>query len=334
MKKQKVTLKALSARLGYSVSTISKALNDSPEISGDAKKQIIEVAREMGYKNATSIVKNAKTIAVVLPDVRNDFFAQVLNGLENEASANNYNILTCITNESYDKEVRYLSDLSQKGVDGFIIAVAEETQQSGRYDHFNNLLNNNIPLVMFDRVVDEVPCDKIINDDMLSGAKAVETLMQSGDRNLCMVSTISGVSVGKLREQGIRQSLSRYEDAIFNVIRTTQVDSFRERLKDALQYDGVQSIIALDQIAGIVALNTAHELGIKVPDQLQIICYSNGILSQYSHPQMSVLDQHAGDLGKKTFVRIHNLLNNTDDIKVTRIHTLQSSLLHRGTTRC
>jgi LacI family transcriptional regulator len=332
VKREKVTLKALSERLDYSVSTISKALNDSPEISDEAKKQILEVAREMGYRSP-SIVKDTKTIAAVLPDVRNDFFAQVLNGIENEASANNYNILTCITNESHDKEVRYLIDLSAKGIDGFIVAAAEETQQKGDFEHFDKLLINDVPLVMFDRVIDEVACDKIINDDMLSGAKAVDALMNSGDRNLCMVSTISGISVGKLREQGIRQRLSNYPDAIFSVIRTTDLDEFKTRLIDSLRYDHVQSIIALDQIAGILALNTAHELGINVPDQLQIICYSNGILSQFSYPQMSVMDQHAGELGKKTFVRIHNLLNNKDEIKVTRIHTLQSSLLHRGTTR-
>ena len=333
MKKNRVTLKNLAQQLGLSISTISKALNNSPEISEETKKKVLDKADELGYRSNAGIEHGHKTIAVLLPDIKNDFFAQVLTGLEGVASEKGFKIITCLTNESYKKEVDYLSTLSKETIDGFIIAAAQETQQLERYDHFQNLIDADVPLVMFDRVIDEMECDKIVIDDYQSGARAVDALIDSGDRNIGMVSLTSTLSVSRLREQGIRNQMAKYDDAIFNVITCDDEQVFLDRVGDALSYDGVQSIIALDQISGKLALNKAMELGKKIPDDLQIISYSDGILSNYSRPKISVMDQHAEELGKKTFVRMQNLINNKDEVKVTRIHTLRTSLIRRETTR-
>ena len=333
MKKNRVTLKNLAQQLGLSISTISKALNNSPEISEDTKKKVLDKADELGYRSNAGIEYGHKTIAVLLPDIKNDFFAQVLTGLEGVASEEGFKIITCLTNESYKKEVDYLTTLSKETIDGFIIAAAQETQKLEQYDHFQDIIDSDIPLVMFDRVIDEMECDKIVIDDYQSGARAVDALIDSGDHNICMVSLTSTLSVSRLREQGIRNQMARYDDAIFNVITCEDEQTFLDRVGDALNYDGVQSIIALDQISGKLALNKGMELGKRVPEELQIISYSDGILSNYSRPKISVMDQHAEELGKKTFIRMQNLINNKDEVKVTRIHTLRTSLIRRETTR-
>lgn len=333
MKKNRVTLKNLAQQLGLSISTISKALNNSPEISEETKKKVLDKADELGYRSNAGIEYGHKTIAVLLPDIKNDFFAQVLTGLEGVASEEGFKIITCLTNESYKKEVDYLTTLSKETIDGFIIAATQETQQLEQYDHFQNIIDADIPLVMFDRVIDQMECDKIVIDDYQSGARAVDALIDSGDRNICMVSLTSTLSVSRLREQGIRNQMAKYDDAIFNVITCEDEQTFQDRVGDALNYDGVQSIIALDQISGKLALNKGMELGRRVPEDLQIISYSDGILSSYSRPKISVMDQHAEELGKKTFIRMQNLINNKDEVKVTRIHTLRTSLIRRETTR-
>jgi LacI family transcriptional regulator len=333
VKKNKVTLSVLADELGLSISTISKSLKNSQEISEETKALVVATAKKMNYKGAVEDPSVHRIIAVVIPDIMNDFFAQVLTGIEAVATENDYKILTCLSNESFEKERDYLQVLNHDSIDGFIIAAAEETQDSQQYDHLNNVLERNIPMVMFDRVIDELECDKIVSDDLLSGIRAVEFLMETGDRQVCMVSTISKLSVGRLREDGIRRGLSRYPDAILNVITNSDEQQFAARIEDALRYDGIQSIIALNQKAGIIAMNKAQELGINIPEKLQIVCYSNGLLSEYSYPKMTVIDQHAHELGRKTFVRIKNLIHNEDDIKVTRIHTVKTSLIERGTTR-
>ena len=333
MKKNKVTLKQLAEKLDLSVSTISKALHNSQEISQQTTQKVLETAQELGYKHSTFNTDKPSSIAVILPDIQNDFFAMVLNGLGKEASLYGYKLIIGITNESLEQEQEYIKTLDHESINGFVVAVSRESQERESYAHFEQLIDRGVPLVMFDRVVDYLECDKIVNDDFWSGTRLVDHIIASGDRNICMVSTISSLSVGRLREEGIRTQLSKHTDVIFNYITETDESNFTKRIEDALQYDGIESVIALDQLAGILTLNKAKELGLKIPQDLQIICYSNGSLSKYSYPPLTVVDQHAEELGKKAFIRMHNLLKNTDEVKVTRVHTLKSTLIQRGTTR-
>ncbi|AZQ44452.1 LacI family DNA-binding transcriptional regulator [Nonlabens ponticola] len=333
MKRNKVTLNVLAKEVGLSISTISKSLKDSDEISEETKLLVIEAAKRLGYKGTVVNPKTNKIVAVVIPDVINDFFAQVLTGIEEVATQHNYKVITCLTNESLDKEVAYLDVLDDNSIDGIIIAAAKETQTSNQITHLQRVVDKNIPMVMFDRSIDDVECDKIVVDDVLSAARAVEFLVDRGDKHICMASSISQINVGQLREQGVRKAMESHEDVILNVITSTEEAQFEKRMEDALRYDGIDAVIALDQAAAIIALNKANELNIAIPQDLQIIGYSNGILSRYSYPKMTVIDQHARELGNKAFIRMRNLIDNEDDIKVTRIHTLKTSLLERGTTR-
>lgn len=323
----------LADKLGLSISTISKSLKNSQEISDETKLLVVTTARQMGYKGTVEEPGAQKVIAVVIPDIINGFFAEALTGIEQIATENDYKIITCLSKESLSKEASYLDVLNNSDVDGFIIAVAEETQMKSSYDHIQEVIDRGIPIVMFDRVVDELECDKIINDDALSGARSVQFLVDKGDRNICVVSSISNLSVGRLREEGIRRKIKEYDDVILNTITSINEKQFNKRIEDALKYDGIEAVIALDQMAGILTLNKARELGIDIPKDLQIICFFNGLLSEYSFPKMTVIDQHPAELGKKTFLRLKNLITNKEEIKVTRIHTLKTSLIERGTTR-
>lgn len=333
MKKNKITLSLLADKLGLSISTISKSLKNSQEISEETKQMVVDMARKLGYKGTVEHPKAHKVIAVVIPDILNSFFAQVLTGIEQIASENDYKVVTCLTNDSNEKEATYMDVLHNDNIDGFIVAVAEETQVSSHYQHLQKIIDRNTPIVLFDRVVEELECDKITNDDLLSGIRTVQFLVEKGDRQLCMISTISKLSVGQLREEGIRRQVSKYDDVLLNIITNTDEEQFAKRIEDALKYDGIDSIIALDQIAGVIALNKAKELGISIPKDLQIVSYSAGVLTEYSYPKMTVVDQHPLELGNKTFVRLRNLINNEEEIKVIRIHTIKTSLIERGTTR-
>ncbi|WP_438961419.1 LacI family DNA-binding transcriptional regulator [Nonlabens sp.] len=333
----KPTLKQLAEKLQLSTSTVSKALKDSSEISEDTKTRVKELAKLMGYRPniAAASLRNreTRTIAVVLPEIVNDFFGQVLMGIEEEASLHNYKIVICISNESYKKEREYMEMFSNGAVDGFIIAAAMETQELGESDHYNDILNSGLKLVMFDRVIESVDCDKIIVDDAASGARLVDFLKYRGDRHICIATTIDKLSVGKLRAQGINERIKKFEELQSTIVSQEEDADFSKNIEEVLKKKTIQSVIALDQRAGIMTLNKAHELGIQVPKELQIISYSNSTLAKYSFPQLTIVDQHSRDLGKKTFTRILNLLKNKDEVQVTRVHTLKTSLVERGTTR-
>ncbi|EAS18929.1 transcriptional regulator, LacI family [Flavobacteria bacterium BBFL7] len=334
---QKPTLKVLAEKLQLSTSTVSKALKDSAEISVETKVRVKELAKLMGYRPNTAAAslrnRETRTIAVVLPEIINDFFGQVLMGIEEEASQHNYKIVICISNESYLKEKDYVEMFSNGAVDGFIIAASMETQELNKYEHYNEILNSDLKLVMFDRVIDDLDCDKIIVDDAASGSRLVDFLKKKGDRNLCVASTISKLSVGQLREQGIKLKVDNCPELNLQYVLEEEDERFMQQLEDTLKNNKTDAVIALDQRSGIMTLNKAKELNIKVPQDLQIICYSNSTMAKYSYPQLTVVDQHSKELGKKTFTRIFNLMKNKDEVQVTRIHTLKTTLLERGTTR-
>ena len=185
-----ITLKELAKQLNVSVSTVSKALNGSPEIS-EANKRIKELAKHLNYqpnKIALSLKSNqTKTIGVIIPDIMNRFFAKVLYSIQQEATNLGYNIITCISNESYEKERDSLKILANGSVDGFVMALSEETQKKEQYDHINEVLGNNIPVVLFDRVSDKLNCDKVVANDLESIEDAVNTLFEKGESTLLFI---------------------------------------------------------------------------------------------------------------------------------------------------
>ena len=134
-----ITLKDLAATLGVSVSTVSKALKDSPEISKDTIARVKEIAKELNYRPNTLALslknRKTKTIGVIIPDILNAFFARILYGIEQESTALGYNIITCLSNESFEKENNSLHLLANGSVDGFIMSIAEETQSNGEVKH-------------------------------------------------------------------------------------------------------------------------------------------------------------------------------------------------------
>ena len=183
-----ITLKELAKQLNVSVSTVSKALNGSPEISEVTAKRIKELAKHLNYqpnKIALSLKSNqTKTIGVIIPDIMNRFFAKVLYSIQQEATNLGYNIITCISNESYEKERDSLKILANGSVDGFVMALSEETQKKEQYDHINEVLANNIPVVLFDRVSDKLNCDKVVANDVESIEDAVNTLFKKEESTL------------------------------------------------------------------------------------------------------------------------------------------------------
>lgn len=335
--KQKPTLKLLAEKLQISTSTVSKALKDSSEIGADTKARVKELAQLMGYRPniAAASLRNqeTRTIAVILPEIVNDFFGQVLMGIEEEASKNNYKIVICISNESYEKEKEYIEMFSNGGVDGFIIAAASQTQQIGDYKHLNEVMQSGLKLVMFDRVPDEVECDKIIVDDAASGARLVDFLTDRGDKHIAIASTINKLSVGKLRKLGIKARVNQLDGVTSYSIVQDNDDQFMNEIENLFTNNKIDAVIALDQRAGIMALNKAKELKINIPQDLQIIGYSNSILAQYSYPQLTIVDQHSTELGKKTFNRMLNQLKAKDELQITRVHTIKTTLLERDSTR-
>ena len=303
--KPKATLKQIAKELNVSVSTVSKALSNSPEISEPTKIKIQEFAKLKNYKpnNVAINLKNrsTKTIGVIIPNILNPFFAKVFSGIEKKANEKGYNVITCISNESLKKEIHTMDMLSNGTIDGFILSISEETQKEQEFKHFKEAISEGVPIVMFDRISDEVNCDKVIVDDFDSSVHAVNHLIKSNCKNIALVSSIDNLSVGKLRAQGYVKALSENNLPINKelIIRTDNTDEFDFRMQELLDKQTVDAVFALDEHTSTMAMKLAIKKGIKIPEELQVIGFADGVWSRRMTPSLSTISQHGIEIGEE-----------------------------------
>lgn len=309
------TLKELAKLLNISVSTVSKALNDSHEISEQTKIRVHELAEKLNYKPnriAQQLKTNkTKTIGVILPTVTNPFFAEVLHGVETAASKNDYDIIVCLSEETCAKEARSLELLSNGSVDGFIIAVARESQVKQQWDHIDSIIDRKIPVLMFDRVVKDIVCDKVIVDDFQSVYEATKYLIEEEKRkNILLISNIEELSVGKLRIKGYKQAVEE-NNLASDVLKLDNVDDVEEALFNYLKKNkDIDAVISNDHITGIVAINMARKLGKEIPKDISVIGFGYENTQIISSPKISIIHQKAFEIGEISIKLLIENLNN------------------------
>ena len=188
--KKKITLKNIARELEVSISTVSKALKNSEEISRDTKERIQAFAKLYNYKpnNIAISLKNKRTknIGVIIPDIVHHFFTTVFRGIEMYANAKGYNVIVCISDESFDKEVINMEMLANGSIDGFIMALSAETQLKNDFNHLKEVTEQGIPLVLFDRITDEINCDKVVINDKQAAYMAVKKLIGNNRKRIAL----------------------------------------------------------------------------------------------------------------------------------------------------
>ncbi len=338
--KAKATLKQIARELHVSVSTVSKALNDSPEISDQTKIKIQEYAKLKNYKpNVIGLnLKNrkTKTIGVIIPNILNPFFAKVFTGIEKVAEEKGYNVITCISNESLEKEINTLEVLNNGTIDGFILSVSEEAQKKQQYHHLNEIISSGTPIVMFDRISDEVACDKVIVDDFDSARNATEHLISLGCKNIALFSAIDNLSVGKLRADGYFKALEANgikANPNF-IIRTDSETDFDTKVQTVFDNQKIDAVFALDEYASVTAMKIALKKGLKIPEEISIIGFADGVWSRRLTPSLSTVSQHGPEIGEAAARLLLQRLESKEDeepLFVTQI--IKTELRQRESTR-
>jgi LacI family transcriptional regulator len=337
--KSKATLKQIAKELGVSVSTVSKALNDSPEISEPTKIKIKEYAKLKNYKpNMIGLnLKNrsSKTIGVIIPNILNQFFAKVFTGIEKVADEKGYKIITCISNESLEKEINILDMLSNGTVDGFILSISEEAQKLGQFEHFKNIINEGTPIVMFDRTADEVNCDKVIVDDYDSAVDATNHLIKTGCKNIALFSTIDNLSVGKLRAKGFYKAIENNGIKVNEnlIVLAENTDNFDEKIQGFFDKNLVDAIFALDEHAALAAMKLGIKKGLKIPEELSIIGFADGVWSRRLTPSLSTVSQHGPEIGEVATKMLIEKLESKNEDYTHRTTVIKTELRQRESTR-
>lgn len=337
--KTKATLKQIAKELGVSVSTVSKALNDSPEISDPTKIRVQEYAKLKNYKpNIIGLnLKNrsTRTIGVIIPNILNSFFAKVFTGIEKVADEKGYKVITCISNESLEKEISALEMLSNGTIDGFILSISKEAQKAQKFDHFKSIINEGTPIVMFDRIADEVNCDKVIVDDFDSAINATNHLIDTGSKNIAMFSTIKQLSVSSLRSQGFykafeQKGLKVNEDLI---ILTDNIEEFDEKIQGFFDANLVDGVFALDEHTSVTTMKIALKKGMKIPEDLSIIGFADGVWSRRMTPSLSTVSQHGPEIGEEAVKMLIEKLESKEENYTHRTVVIKTELRQRESTR-
>lgn len=332
--KSRITLKELAKLLNVSVSTVSKALNDSPEISPKTIERVKELAALHKYRpNPTAVnLKSSKsgTVGVIIPNIANSFFAKVLSGMEAKAQKEGLQVITYISNEDLNKEKNIAEMLTSGYVDGVLIAIAEETQRVKDFNHINNIIDFNIPVVLYDRIGFDMPVDKVGIDDHKVFYDATIYLQQKGVKKIGLATSIHHMGVGKARINGYREAL-RSNDT-FYIANSAKIESLTEKTLKMLLEDKVEAVLCSDFDSTMLTYRLAYENGLRIPEDLKIIGFIRGGLAKYLTPSVSYVDQSPHKIGEKAMEVLINRINKRGSEPVQK-HIIDTIVVHLESTR-
>jgi len=345
--KSRITLKAIAKELGVSISTVSKALHNHKDISLENRRRIQNYAREHNYQpNSVALnLKNRHTrkIGVIIPEIVHYFFSEVIAGIEEIVQENGYQVLIGVSNESVIREAFNLDMMLSSGVDGFLISLSKETFRNQERAHLDNLLEEGVPMVMFDRVMEQLMCHQVIIDDYESGYRSAMHLLERGCRRILIISTEDYLRIGNLRSKGAQKAIQEW-GMEWDEKLELPVD-YREGLLENSKFmeeqiggvfdafPDIDGVFCVNEVAAFTALNIAIDRGKRIPEDLQIIGFSNGILSKLSRPQLTTVDQHGKEIGRKAAQVLIDQLKTDSQPEVFSKYLVHTDILERSSTR-
>ncbi|WP_294821850.1 LacI family DNA-binding transcriptional regulator [uncultured Flavobacterium sp.] len=336
--KRQVTLKQIAKELDVSISTVSKSLRNSPEISEDTRQKVQAFAKLYNYKpnNIALSLKNkkTKTIGIIIPEIVHHFFATVISGIEQVANENGYNVIVCLSNESFDKEVINMEMLATGSTDGFIMSLSKETQQKKDFHHIQEVINQGMPVVMFDRITNDVLCDKVIINDQMAAYDAVEFLINNGFKKVALVTTVDYVSVGKLRTDGYVNALDDHDIPVDEemIVKIEDIDNCADKIEKLLTDKKPDAIFAVNELFAVTSIKLAHRMGIKIPEELSVIGFTDGIISQYSSPSITTVSQNGIRMGGRAAQMLIDRLELEEENEQYTTELIETNLVFREST--
>jgi len=331
------TIKDLAKELNISASTVSRALRDHPDISPLTKKRVISLANKLDY-HPDSIAQSlqtqkTKTIGVIVPEIKQPFFASVINGIEELAYSAGYTIIVCQSNETYDREVLYTRTLVSHRVAGLLVSLSQTTQN---LDHFKALQRRGVPIVFFDRVNDDIEASKVVVDDYNGAFAAADHLIKSGYKRIAHLAGPKNLSISKYRLKGYKDALKlgnrpyNEELVVYGGLDDTDgVVGFQKLLSLEILPDAV---FAVNDPVATGAFLTIKEHGLKIPDDIALVGFSNTNVSSLLDPPLTTVEQPTYEIGKTAVQLLLEQINNNEENFVPRFEVLKTHLIIRGST--
>jgi LacI family transcriptional regulator len=331
---KEVTIYDIAEALNVSPSTVSRSLKNHSSISSDTQQRVKEQAQKMGYRS-NIFAKNLRrkktnTLGVIVPKLNSNFMSSVIAGMEKVANDNGYNLIISQSLETAEKEASNVKTMFESRVDGLIVSLAYDTSD---YSHFDQIIDNNIPLVFFDRVAYYKSAANIIIDNFKAGHQAVTHMLEQGCKHIVHMTSNLARNVYEDRFRGYKKALEDY-DIPFEPDYLIQNDLSNKAGQAAAQQilemnplpDGL--FVANDTCA-IACMSTLKERGINIPDDIAVVGFNNDPISSFVNPKLTTINYHGNEMGKVVVRNLISHLDGDNNISVTNTIILNAELTIR-----
>ena len=333
-----LTLKDLAQKLGLSTSTVSRALQNNPAISDDTRLRVNKLAKKIGYypDALAKSLKNKKsyTIGVIVPEISHFFFSSVIDGIEDVTYKDGYTILVTKSNEDFEREVLNLESLISNRVAGVIASISQNTK-TGK--HFYNIINRGIPLVLFDRVLDDLDVHKIVGDDFEKVYEMVNHLIDSGYQNIAYLAGPSHLNITMNRVDGYKKALIdnniELMDGLIMNINLNENDGFEGAKTLIREFPKIDAICCVNDPVALGVYKYLNKVGIKIPDKVGVTGFSNNPSSETINPPMTTVDQQGYKMGRKAAKILLQKINNESIDSLDKTHIIEGELIIRDSSR-
>ncbi len=336
MKEKAITLSDIASRLNISTVTVSKALRNHPDISAKTTKLIKTMADEMGYtpnimaRNLSA--RRSNTIGVVVPKIAHHFFGSIIETIYDIAFEHNYEIILTVSQENSEREKKHLQTLLAMKVDGIIISISQETSD---YSVFETIERRGVPIVFIDRIPEmKISHNSVVVDDRGGAFKAVEHAINLGYRKIAHFGGSSKINIGRERLKGFYQAMEKHnipvnKDWILEggFSENHGYDSFMKLYNSNNLPD---LILAVTYPVALGIYMAASEVGLKIPEDIDVICFGNAKVQKFLSPPLSCIDQPTDLISKAAMEMIFSNIENKEDY-VCQQKVIDTELVLRGT---
>ncbi|MEZ4830028.1 MAG: LacI family DNA-binding transcriptional regulator [Bacteroidia bacterium] len=333
-----VTIKDIAKKLGISKSTVSRALRDHPNVKEETKKAVTALAAALDYHPdpVARGLLNKKTyiLGVIVPNLSFPYFSLAVSGMQEIASKAGYQIMICQSNESYETEKAVIRTLTANRVDGLILSISIETREDA---HIRELIRKKVPLVLFDRVIGDIPVPSVVMDNTDAAFRMTEHLIEQGYRRIAHIAGPESLLVSKQRVKGYTLALRKYGlpiDPELLIYKGFRIESGKEAAEALLGLpQPPDAIMAVSDSAAAGAIMAIESRGMRVPDDIAVSGFNNEVYTSFVKPPVTTVSLPMYDLGKEAIRLLLRQISHSEEPVSFEPRVLKSSLVIRESTR-
>ncbi|GAA4458187.1 LacI family DNA-binding transcriptional regulator [Nibrella saemangeumensis] len=338
MKGHQTTIIDIAKALNLSKSTVSRALTGHPNVKVKTREQVLALATQMDYQRnqlaISLLTSQTKTIGIIVPEFLSFFFPKVIIGAQEVLARAGYNVVICHSNESYEIEMANTRGLLASRVDGLLVSHTKETRN---FDHFRIFERKGVPVVFFNRICEDMAVSKVTVDDYDGAFRAVEHLIETGKRRIAHLAGPDSLQNSRNRLNGYLDALQKYGlpmDPSLIISYDLTLDKANIYVNHLLNLSQPpDALFAINDPTAIEALQVIKARGLKIPDDIAVVGFSDDPISALVEPGLTTVAQPVTEIGEQAARLLLNQLQNEDDRFEPETVVLSTQLIVRGSTK-